>query len=125
MESDLSPTVRDFIARHIVSVEELEVLLILHESKERRWSAAEINERLRSQEASIEKWLETMVSFGLAARAENRFRFAPVSDELARATAQVAEAYRERRIKVIELIFSKPNENLLNFVRAFDLRNRP
>lgn len=125
MDSDLPPTTRDFIARHIVSVEQLEILLLLQEQTERAWKAGEINERLRSQEASIEKWLETLVSLGLATRSDTRYRFAPATEELAQRTAAVAEAYRERRIKVIEMIFSKPNENLLNFVRAFDLRRRP
>jgi hypothetical protein len=123
MQSDLSPATRAFITRHIVSVEELEVLLLLYEGKERDWSAAEINERLRSQETSIGKWLDVLTSLKLAQRtADGRYRFAPASDELARDTAALAEAYRERRIKVIELIFAKPAANLLEFVRAFELR---
>lgn len=125
MESELSPSARDFVTRHIVSLEELEVLLLLQDEKERDWSAAEINGRLRSQQSSIEKWLEALVSLRLAARANDRFRFAPASEELAQGAAAVAEAYRERRLKVIELIFSKPDESLLTFIRAFDLRKRP
>jgi hypothetical protein len=125
VQSDLPPSTRDFIIRHIVSVEELEVLLLLHEGKDRDWSPAEINDRLRSQESSIGKWLEALVSLGLAERASGRYRFAPASEELRRETAAIADAYRERRIKVIELIFSKPSENLLDFIRAFELRKRP
>jgi hypothetical protein len=125
VESELPSSVRDFIGRHIVSVEALEVLLILHEGKDRAWTAAEINERLRSQESSIAQRLESMVSLGLAVNSGARFRFAPVSEETAKTVADLATAYRERRIKVIELIFSKPNGNLLNFVRAFDLRKNP
>ena len=125
MENELPAPIRDFIARHIASVEELEVLLLLQEDQNRRWSAAEINERLRSQEASIAKWLEALVALGLAAGSEGLYRFAPANEELAIDARALADAYRERRIKVIEVIFSKPNENLLNFVRAFDLRRRP
>ncbi len=124
MESDLPPRTRDFITKHFVSVEQLEVLLTLYEGKERDWSAAEINARLRSQELSIHKWLATLMSLGLAVESAQRFRFAPVSETSALNTAALAEAYRERRIRVIELIFSKPNENLLNFARAFELRER-
>ena len=125
MQNEVPPQVCDFIARHIASVEELEILLILQEEKDREWTAAEINERLRSQEASIKKWLEALVSAGLAMRTETRYRFTAATEELARNAAALVVSYRERRIKVIELIFSKPNENLLNFVRAFDLRNPP
>ena len=125
VQSELSPSTRDFIIRHIVSVEELEILLLLHEGKDRDWSPAEINARLRSQESSIAQWLRTLVSMSLAAETGGRYRFAPASEELARDTAAVSEAYRERRIKVIELIFSRPSESLLSFVRAFELRKRP
>lgn len=125
MENELPAPLRDFIARHIASVEELEVLLLLQEDDTRSWTADEINARLRSQEASIAKWLEALVTLGLAHGMDGHYRFAPEKEELARHVRELAEAYRERRIKVIEFIFAKPNENLLNFVRAFDLRNRP
>jgi len=125
MPSDLSPVVNHFLTKYIVSVEELEVLLLLHGAKERAWTAAEINQQLRSNETSIERWLSIIVSFGLAARTEDRVRFAPASDELAQGVAQVAAMYRERPAKVIAAIFSKRNEDLLDFVRAFDLRKKP
>lgn len=126
MQSDLPPNIRDFITRHIVSVEELEILLLLQEGKERDWSPTEINERLRSQEISISKWLDTLVALQLARQTpDGRYQFAPASERLARETMAIADAYRERRIKVIELIFSQPTENLLEFVRAFELRKRP
>jgi hypothetical protein len=124
VQSDIPAATRDFVAKHIVSLEQLEVLLILHDGTERDWSAAEINERLRSQENSIQKWLDTLVAIGLAAGSQGRYKFAPASQTMGDQTAALAEAYRERRIKVIELIFSKPNEPLLNFVRAFELKKR-
>jgi hypothetical protein len=126
VQSDLPPDVRDFITRHIVSVEELEILLLLQEGKERDWSPAEINARLRSQEVSIRKWLDALAALQLARRTVGgRYQFAPATDRLARDAMALADAYRERRIKVIELIFSKPTEKLLEFVRAFELRKRP
>lgn len=108
-----------------MSVEQLEVLLVLHAEQNRAWSAAEINERLRSQEPSIAKWLEALVALKLVSLVEGRHRYAPGSEELAARVASLANAYRERRIKVIELIFSKPNETLLSFARAFQLRKQP
>ena len=125
MESALAPEVRAFITRHIVSIEELEVLLLLHDFRDRDWSAAEVNDRLRSHEPSIAKWLETLVASALIRAEGGRYRIAPPAEELDREITAVAEAYRTRRTKVIEFIFSKPNENLLSFVRAFDLRKRP
>ncbi len=123
--NELSVDVRDFITRHIVSVEELEVLLLLHEGRDRDWSSTEINARLRSQEASIAKWLDSLLRARLIRETGGRYRFAPESEALERQTAGLAQAYRDRRIKVIEFIFSKPDDHLLSFIRAFDLRKRP
>lgn len=125
MQNDLAPAVRDFLTRYIVSVEELEVLLLLQAGGARDWTAAEINQELRSQEASIEKWLALIVSVGLAVRAGDRVRFAPASPGLAQGVAETAAAYRERPTKIIAAIFSERNEGLHDFVRAFDLRKRP
>lgn len=100
------------------------MLLLLQDDDARSWAADEINARLRSQEASIAKWLEALAALGLACGSEGRFRFAPETEELAQNVRELAGAYRERRIKVIEYIFSQSNENLLNFVRAFELRQR-
>lgn len=124
MEHDISPQVRKFIGQYIVSIEQLEVLQLLRDERAGGWTVDEINARLRSQESSIRKWLEAFVALGFAVQQDGRFRFAPRSEELAKGAAELAEAYRERHIKVIEIIFSKPNESLLGFVRAFDLRRR-
>lgn len=125
MDNELSPDVREFIARNIVSIEQLEVLFLLHDDPARAWTPEEINDRLRSQEPSINKWLNTLVQLKLVAAAGQRYRFAPESETLARQCAATALAYRERRIKVIEHVFAHPHEDLLLFVRAFDLRKRP
>ena len=125
MESDLPSHVRAFIGRHVASLEELEVLLLLFEQRERDWSAAEINEQLRSQESSIAKWLEALVASGLVVANGERHRFATLDAAEGEQVRALAEAYRTRRTKVIEFIFSKSNENLLSFIRAFDLRKKP
>lgn len=125
MESALSDEVRGFLTQYIVSIEELEILLLLHDCRNREWSAAEINGQLQSQESSITKWLDVLVSSRLVRLAEGRYRFSAPADHVDRQIAAVADAYRTRRTKVIEFIFSKPNESLLSFVRAFDLRKRP
>ncbi|HWA24245.1 MAG TPA: hypothetical protein VG734_01125 [Lacunisphaera sp.] len=121
----LPPDVLQFLSRFIVSVEQLEVLLLLHAEGGREWTAAEINQRLRSQEASIEKWLVVLTSLGLVARNGARSRLSPPSPELAQAIARVAEAYRERPTRVIEAIFVEHDESLHDFVRAFNLRKNP
>jgi hypothetical protein len=125
VESELPKELRAFISRHVASLEALEVLLLLFEQRERDWTAAEINAQLRSQESSIAKWLRALVGSGLAVAVGPRHRFAARDAQIAELVRALAEAYRTRRTKVIEFIFSQPNENLLSFVRAFDLRTKP
>jgi predicted transcriptional regulator len=124
VSSELPAEVQIFITRHIVSVEELEVLLLLHGQKDGDWSAAEINARLRSQEVSIAKWLEALVASRLVSANGGRYRFTPATPELEQQAAALVDAYQTHRIKVIEFIFSKPSETLLSFVRAFEIRKR-
>lgn len=125
VEGELPVETKRFIDRHIVSVEQLDVLLLLHGEPARDWSATEINAQLRSQESSIAKWLAVLESMRLVRQAAARYRYSPDSPEVEQHVAALVAAYRERRIRVIEYIFSKSNENLLSFARAFDLRRRP
>ena len=125
MESELPKELRAFIGRHVASLEALEVLLLLFEQRDRDWTAAEINAQLRSQESSIAKWLRALVAAGLAVAAGDRHRFAARDAHNGELVRALAAAYRLRRTKVIEFIFSQPNENLRSFVRAFDLRTKP
>jgi hypothetical protein len=125
VDGELSADVRHFLTNHIVSVEELELLLVLYRERGRDWSAPELTSQLRSQNASIERWLGILQSLGLAAENGGRWRFAAASEALETQVAAVAAAYQERWTKVIEFIYFKPNEKLLSFTRAFDLRKRP
>jgi hypothetical protein len=124
LEGDLSNDVRTFLTNHIVSVEELELLLALYRQRDRDWSVTELNAQLRSQSSSVERWLRVLQSFGLLSEAEGRFRF-QAPESLTAHVAAVEAAYRERWTKVIEFIYFKPNEKLLSFTRAFDFRKRP
>lgn len=123
--SELPADLRSFIARNIASVEQLEILLRLYEQRNQRWSAAELNRDLRSQEASVARWLGVLVSLRLAAHTDGGFQFQPDPPEQEAQVAALAAIYRERPIRVIEAIFAKPNSQLLSFAQAFDLRKRP
>jgi hypothetical protein len=123
--TDLPPDVRDFISRHVVALEELEVLLLLYHERARPWTITEINDRLRSQESSIAKWLEVLTKSDFVRSVDGHYQLVTPNETVRQQIAGLAEAYRTRRTKVIEFIFSKPNETLLSFVRAFDLRKRP
>jgi hypothetical protein len=121
----LPEEVRRLIAEHIVSVEQLEVLLLLREGgSQREWTAEAVSEHIRSSPGSASHRLADLHRRGFLARSEGdppRFRYAP-DDRSARAVDSLARSYNESKYTVIELIFSKPIENLRVYSNAFRFR---
>ena len=117
----ISDPVRQFIARHIVSIEQLEILLLLREQRARAWSPAEVNDRIQSSLPSVSDRLEDLVRRGLLRRDDDRFRYDAPADQDA-IIAELAAEYRDRRYTVIDLIFSKGSDKLKVFADAFRVK---
>jgi DNA-binding Lrp family transcriptional regulator len=117
----ISDRVRSLVGEHIVSVEQLEVLLLLHQHRDREWSAAQVNDEIKSSVNSVRERLANLESRGFLRRQGDRYRYdaANVNDA---AVAELAIAYLQRRFTIIEMIFSKPLEKLRGFARAFKIR---
>jgi hypothetical protein len=99
----ISDAVRRLIAAHIDSIEQLEVLLLLRERRERCWTIDQVNDRIRSSASSVRTRLADLEGRGLVTRepAGFRYRTAPDHDDAVR---ELAWAYAERRYSVIDLI---------------------
>jgi hypothetical protein len=122
---DLPEVVRRFIVDHVDSVEQLEILLLLHQHPERAWDAESVARELRISALSASDRLEDQARAGLLARVEGSpggYRYAPGTPALDEAVAGLAKAYAERRVTVINLIFSKPIDKIRTFADAFRLR---
>ena len=113
-----------FIAEHIDSVMQLEVLLLLHADAARAFSSADVGSELRIDSAWVEGTLR-----GLCARHvlsctsddKSLYRYAATGETDA-AVAELARAYADRRVTVIGLIFAKPTDKIRSFADAFRLR---
>lgn len=122
---DLPEAVRRLIADHIDSVEQLEILLLLHQHPERSWTAESVARELRVSPLSAGDRLKDMGRASILSKVqgtEGEYRYAPESQQLAEAVAGLATAYAERRVTVINLIFSKPVDKIRTFADAFRLR---
>lgn len=125
-ENPISPHLRQFIANHIKSVEQLEILCLLADEPSRSWSVVETYRRILSTEKSVQEGLQHFVAHELfAGEADSNFRFSPKSAELNAAAIELVKAYRERRVAVIEMIYRKPAESAQHFADAFRLRKEP
>jgi hypothetical protein len=119
---ELSAPARVLIDRHIHSVEQLEVLLLLRAAPDKDWTAAEVGRALVSQPDTAEQRLLDLAHRRLLQKDDGPvFRYAPDRDT-DRAVAALAAAYATRRTRVIARIFSKPESAVLGFRDALRIR---
>ena len=121
-ESGLPAPVKRFIAGHIDSVGQLEVLLLLRAAADKEWTPPEVARALVTNLDSAAGFLRRLDADGLLSRTGDRFRYSPADEEVERAVDGVAESYANYRVAVIGLIFSKPGDHVRDFPEAFRLR---
>ena len=117
--------VRAFIVDHIDSVLQLELLLLLHKKRDQEFGAAEVVAELRIDPTWAVTQLDDFCARGILKCAEGpprRYRYAPKSPDLDSAITRLDQAYSNRRVSVISLIFSKPTDKLRSFADAFRVR---
>jgi hypothetical protein len=123
-ETGVPAPVRRFIASHIVSVAQLDVLLLLRAAGDKEWTPAEVARALVTQRDAAAGWLEDLAERGLAREEGGRFRYAPTDRDVERTVDSLAESYASYRVAVIGLIFSRPNERIAGFADAFRIRRK-
>src|SRR5688500_5888260 len=99
-QEEIPPEVKAFIAEHLVSVVQLETLLMLHRAPERVWTADDVAAELKIDPAWAEAQLAALCDDGLARcdAGTRQYRFAPKSDADRAAIAALAVSYAERRV---------------------------
>ncbi len=121
----IADEVQRFIAENVHSVEQLEVLLLLHRSASRCWSADDVSRELRIDALSAAGRLADLCERRLlveVASPEGAYRFEPGTQAQARVVSSLAADYAVRRVSVITLIFSKPVDTIRSFADAFRIR---
>ena len=103
----------------------LEILLLLHQTPLRNWTAPDVARELRIDPLWAAAQLELLYARGLAERAgisPHLYRFRPQTQSLDETVDTLAQAYADRRVSVISLIYAKPPDALRSFADAFRLR---
>ncbi|HEU5123355.1 MAG TPA: hypothetical protein VFW05_04745 [Verrucomicrobiae bacterium] len=106
----------------------MEIVLLLRDSMDRRWTASEVYQKVRSSERSVSYTLDELARRGLLARIDQPqplFQFAPRTPELRTAIDELARLYSERRVRIVEAIYSLPISAVDEFAKAFRLRKDP
>jgi hypothetical protein len=122
----VSEAVQQFIVKYITSVDQLEILLLLHEYPEREWNADDVARHLFTESTSAESRLAELAANGLISTKSPgdrmSYRHGPKTPQLERAIAELAKQYPKYRVRIINLIFSKPIDKIRTFADAFRLK---
>ena len=120
----IEPRLTRFIEEHVGSVAELDLLLFLREHSQTEWAAKEAAQALRGEADWTRRQLDDFCSRGFVmARpgAEVRYRYSP-SSEVEQLVADLARLYRERPVRTLTLIYSRPRNQIHSFADAFRLK---
>lgn len=115
--------VEAFIAAHLKSVAQLEILLLLHGQPSQPLSPLQVGETLRIDPQWAAAELERLQQRGLfTADEQGSYTYAPASQELGDAVDGLARAFSTHRVSVITMIFSTPSDSVGSFADAFKIR---
>ncbi|HVV73631.1 MAG TPA: hypothetical protein VHI52_19330 [Verrucomicrobiae bacterium] len=106
-EGVLPPTLAEFVARFVHTVEQLEILCLLSAPPLAKWSVKGVFARIQSSEKSIEHSLQQFVEAGLVQHeADGSYRFSPRDSKLLPLMAALRNAYQQRPVSVIQAIYA-------------------
>jgi hypothetical protein len=115
---------RDFIARHIDSVAELEALLLLRNNPAESWSGDLVAKRLYIAPAEALEILAHLCRDGLLSCENQVFRYDCATPELRQTVDELADSYRRQLIPITKLIHAKPRR-IRAFADAFKFTKDP
>ena len=120
--SGLPDEVRAFIRKNISSIEQLEILLHLYEIAPTLKSAEQIAKTLYLSPESAARQLQYFRERGLVVTSPTDPSQCGIESkvtEIGRAVGALQQMYRERRVSVINEIFSNPISTIQTFADAF------
>jgi hypothetical protein len=122
----LERDVERFLVEHIDSIAQLEILGLLYAEPETARTAGTVARIIGVDPAWAATELGRLVGRGFVAPASNgrdpTYRFAPSDPALAGTIERVLDAFRERRVTVVDLVASKPSPHIRGFADAFRWR---
>jgi hypothetical protein len=112
-----------FLKGSIRSVWALELLLLMRSKPERVWKVDDLVTELRASTPLVNGVLQTFHNAGLIRQTETGgYSYAPVSKTIEAYCDELAVAYRERPVAVINAIVASSTDDLKSFADAFRFR---
>lgn len=116
-----------FLRAAVPTVDAAELLLLMQRERERWWSAEDLLAALQPATpltgAAAAAYLTLLQSNGLVAIApDKRAQYRPAFSALDEHVATLAQAYRERPVTLIRVIYALRDTRILSFAEAFKLK---
>ena len=125
MSETLPPEVRKLVLEHIHSVDQLDVLLLCHRTRDREWTAREVADELRTNLQMSSAALSDLSYRGFVAMVDTTrqsYRYQPGDPAMDRTVGSLAALYPMFRHRVIELIFTRGKSDIQDFADAFKIK---
>lgn len=123
--AEVSRLVRVFVATHLRSLDDLQLLVLLIQSDERWWDADSAARELRVPLRAARTGLDRLASQNLLdirITGDVRYQFRPGTEDLRQAAVACCEAYRANPLAVTTLVSSATRRGLKDFADAFRIR---
>jgi len=120
---DIPDNLRQFIFEHVDSLALLEVLFLLRDHPEGWFHSEFVAKELRTSASSVTHRLVVLLNIGLLIddpKNKNHYRYSPKSPELSQLITQLADFYKLKPHRVLELIFSS-TKRARQFADAFTI----
>jgi hypothetical protein len=126
-DNALPAEVRQLIARHLATMEQVDVLLLLARAPEEWRTAEEIRTALRVDETGVApRTFDELRAAGLITADggdPKRYRYAPANPRDKAAVELLAVAYNERPVTLVRAIYARPTPEQ-SFADAFRIRRK-
>jgi hypothetical protein len=123
MEGGIPADVAQFVAKHIQSLDQLEVLLLVSALPDREWTVEEVYNVVRTSPTVVAERLEQFVNAGMFSRTAQPpvYRYQPRTQAMSETISKLSGAYKLSRHRIVELIYATPraDDPLKGFTDAF------
>ncbi len=127
-DADFTDDFCRFIQQTIPSVEAAELLIHLSHHPEQSLTPAAavagLPKGVPLTEAQAAGLLESFAGRGLVSRSGSEYRYAPATGELRRYAETLAQAYNQRPVTLIRIVYALRDTRIQSFAEAFRLRKR-
>jgi hypothetical protein len=117
--------IRAFTYKYVTSLEQLEVLVQFVDNPNSEYNSSLLNQTLRTNTTSIESRLEDLFNKGFIVLKDSEkklYQYGPRTDKLHLEARAITQFYKDNYHSMINLIYSRPMDNIRSFADSFKLR---